>query len=329
MKFSNKDLIKLYTNLVRTRAFDELFTRRLGQGKLLGFYHSSLGGEAPGVGGCSFLRKDDVIFPHHRGHGIPHMIGKGIDIKYFLAEHTGKLTGGCGGMSTFHCFDSDNGLYGYSGLIGSSFPLSAGYGLAAKRNAREQVVVCFFGDGASNNGTFHESLNLASLHKLPVIFVCENNGYGISVSQKKHTPMADIASRAAAYAMPGFVVDGNDVIEVYQSAEIAVKRARAGEGPTLLECKTYRWRGHHEGDPNQGARYRTEEEIAVWKKKCPIVKLEKHLLKNKIATSKKIAAMRADIGKAIDEAVAFANESDFPTLEEMYEDVYAIEGEIK
>ena len=164
---------------------------------------------------------------------------------------------------------------------------------------------------------------------MPVIFVCENNGYGISVSQKKHTPIADIATRAAAYDMPGLVVDGNDVVEVYQSAEKAAKRARVGEGPTLLECKTYRWRGHHEGDPNQGARYRTKDEIGVWKKKCPIVKLEKYLLKNKIATSKKMAAMRSDIEKLIDEAVAFANESDFPTIEEIYEDVYAIEGEIR
>jgi len=188
------------------------------------------------------------------------------------------------------------------------------------------VTACFFGDGASNNGTFHESLNLASLHKLPVIFVCENNLYGISVNQKKHQPITDIAIRSTAYDMPGVVVDGNDVLEVYEATLKAVGRARAKEGPTLIECKTYRWRGHHEGDPNQGGRYRSKEEIEGWKKRDPIERLGNKLIADKLATKKKLGSVENGILEEIDQAVAFANESEFPTLDELYEDVYIEEG---
>ena len=189
-----------------------------------------------------------------------------------------------------------------------------------------QVSVCFFGDDSSNNGTFHESLNLSSLHKLPVIFVCENNLYGISTGQVKHQPITDIAIRAHGYDMPGVVVDGNDVIKVYEETSKAVRRARTGEGPTLLECKTYRWRGHHEGDPNQGGRYRTKEEIEEWKKKDPIKRLADSLISSKQATKKKLADIEKGVEKEIDEAVEFANESDYPALEELYDDVFVQEG---
>ncbi|HEX16600.1 MAG TPA: pyruvate dehydrogenase (acetyl-transferring) E1 component subunit alpha, partial [Deltaproteobacteria bacterium] len=186
--------------------------------------------------------------------------------------------------------------------------------------------VSFFGDGASNNGVFHESLNFASLHKLPVVFVCENNQYGISVHQKRHQPIEDIAIRATSYNMPGVVVDGNDVIAVYKETYKAVKRARAGEGPTLIECKTYRWRGHHEGDPNQGARYRTKEEIEEWKKKCPIKRLEEKLLGEKIATKSTLEEIEKEIQREIDEAVEFAEKSPFPELQDIYDDVYVPES---
>jgi len=313
MKFSKKDLIKLYTNLVRTRAFDELFTRRLGQGKLLGFYHSSLGGEAPGVGGCSFLRKDDVIFPHHRGHGIPHMIGKGIDIKYFLAEHTGKVTGGCGGMSTFHCFDSDNGLYGYSGLIGSSFPLSAGYGLAAKRNGKEQVVVCFFGDGGSNRGTLHEAFLMASTWKLPITWVCENNGLSQFVPFEQTYPVDDIADLAQGYGMPGIVVDGQDVIAVAEAVTAAVDRARKGKGPSLIECKTSRFCPHFVSAPDMcGCEIRSDEEIEELKKQDPIVICHKKLMARKILTKKTIEKIDAEVAAELEAAEKFADESPPP-----------------
>lgn len=182
--------------------------------------------------------------------------------------------------------------------------------------------MCFFGDGSSNNGTFHESLNLASVHHLPVVFVCENNQYGISVCQNKHQAIRDVATRATAYDMPGVIVDGNDIQEVYTAAAKAVRRARTGEGPTLIECKTYRWRGHHEGDPNQGTRYRTKEEIEEWKEKCPIARFEHQILKEKAATKSELKSIEKEIQESIDQAVSFAKESDFPSLHEMNEDVY-------
>jgi pyruvate dehydrogenase E1 component alpha subunit len=328
MKLKNAQLLDLYRTMQTIRLFEERIVDLYARGKVPGVAHLYIGEEAIAAGVCAVLRKDDYITSTHRGHG--HVIAKGADLVPMMAELFGKRTGYCKGKGgSMHIADMESGILGANGIAGGGLPIAVGAGWSAKWRGTNQVTACFFGDDASNNGTFHESLNLASLHKLPVIFVCENNGYGISVSQKNHTPIADIATRAAAYDMPGLVVDGNDVVDVYQSAEKAAKRARAGEGPTLLECKTYRWRGHHEGDPNQGARYRTKHEIAMWKKKCPIAKLEKHLLKNKIATSKKMAAVRRDIEKLIDEAVTFANESDFPSIEEMYEDVYAMEGEVR
>jgi pyruvate dehydrogenase E1 component alpha subunit len=313
MKFSKKDLIKLYTNLVRTRAFDELFTRRLGQGKLLGFYHASLGGEAPGVGGCSFLRQDDIIFPHHRGHGIPHMVGKGIDIKYFLAEHTGKITGGCGGMSTFHPFDAENGLYGYTGLIGSAFPLSAGYGLAAKRNDKGQVVVCFFGDGGSNRGTLHEAFLLASIWKLPIVWVCENNGLSQFVSFEQSYPVDDIADLAHGYGMPGIVVDGQDVIAVAEAVMAAVEKARAGKGPALIECKTSRFCPHFVSAPDMcGCEIRSEAEIAKLKERDPIAICREKLKARKILTKKTIDKIDTEIAAELEAAEKFADESPLP-----------------
>ena len=189
MKLNKKQQITLYTNLVRAKAFDEMFVRWLSEGKLLGFYHSSEGAEAPGVGACSFLRKDDFLWPHIRGHGIPHMLSKGIDIKYYLAEHVGKSTGMCGGMSTFHSCDPEHGLFGWSGSIGSGFPVTVGYGLAAKKNGKEQVVVSCFGDGTSNRGTLHESFLMAANWKLPVVWVCENNGLSIFVPFERHHPV--------------------------------------------------------------------------------------------------------------------------------------------
>ena len=221
-----------------------------------------------------------------------------------------------------HIADMDIGILGANGIAGGGMPIAVGAGMSAKWRGTDQTTVSFFGDDASNNGTFHESLNYASLHKLPVIFVCENNLYGISVSQTKHQPIKDIAIRSTSYDMPGVVVDGNNVVEVYEAVMKAVKRARAGEGPTLVECKTYRWRGHHEGDPNQGRRYRTKEEIEEWKKQDPIQRLADTMVADKAVTKKKLAALEKKTIEEIDEAVAYANESPFPELEELYQDVY-------
>jgi TPP-dependent pyruvate/acetoin dehydrogenase alpha subunit len=240
-----------------------------------------------------------------------------------MAELFGKKTGYCKGKGgSMHIADMELGILGANGIAGGGLPIAVGAGMSAKWRGTDQVTVCFFGDDASNNGTFHEGLNLASLYKLPVIFVCENNLYGISVGQEKQRLLRDIALRAANYDMPGVVVDGNDVLEVYNATIKAVKRARAGEGPSLIECKTYRWRGHHEGDPNQGRRYRTTEEIESWKAKDPIERMAANLITEKVVTKKKLDALKKQATEEIEEAVTFANESEFPVLEEMYEDVY-------
>ncbi|MEJ2725414.1 MAG: thiamine pyrophosphate-dependent dehydrogenase E1 component subunit alpha, partial [Deltaproteobacteria bacterium] len=240
-----------------------------------------------------------------------------------MAELFGKKTGYCKGKGgSMHIADMNIGILGANGIAGGGMPIAVGSGWSAKWRGTDQVTACFFGDGASNNGAFHESLNLASLHKLPVIFVCENNLYGISVSQKQHQPITDIAIRATSYEMSGVAVDGNDVLAVYDAASKAVRRARAKEGPTLIECKTYRWRGHHEGDPNQGGRYRTKEDIEVWKAKDPLARFAEKLLADKVLTKKKRAEFEKAVLMEIDEAVAFANESSFPSPEELYEDVY-------
>jgi pyruvate dehydrogenase E1 component alpha subunit len=221
-----------------------------------------------------------------------------------------------------HIADMAMGILGANGIAGGGLPIAVGAAFSAKYRNSGQIVACFFGDGSSNNGTFHESLNFASLHKLPVIFVCENNLYGISVSQRMHQPIQDIAIRATSYDMPGVVVDGNDAVAVYEASLKAVKRARAGEGPTLIECKTYRWRGHHEGDPNLGARYRDREEIEQWKKRCPIKRLEGRLLEERWLSRRKMEEIQKAIAQELDEAVSFAQQSPYPAPGDIFTDVY-------
>jgi pyruvate dehydrogenase E1 component alpha subunit len=321
MEISKAKLLDLYNTMVKIRVFEDRIVDLYARGLVPGLAHLYLGEEAVAAGACGVLREDDYITSTHRGHG--HVIAKGADLKLMMAELFGKRSGYCKGKGgSMHIADMNIGILGANGIAGGGIPIAAGAGLSIKLRKTDQVCVCFFGDGSSNNGTFHESLNLSSLHRLPVIFVCENNGYGISVSQARHQAIKDIAVRSTSYDMPGVVVDGNDVIEVYQAVSKAVLRARAGEGPTLIECKTYRWRGHHEGDPNQGRRYRTTEEIEGWKKKDPIPRLAEKLLEEKVLTKKKIASIEAKANEEIDQAVAFANESEFPTVEEMYEDVF-------
>jgi pyruvate dehydrogenase E1 component alpha subunit len=324
MKLTKDKLLGLYKTMQTIRLFEGRIVDLYARGLIPGLAHLYIGEEAVAAGVCATLREDDYITSTHRGHG--HVIAKGAELKLMMAELFGKRTGYCKGKGgSMHIADMEAGILGANGIAGGGLPIAVGAGWSAKWRDTDQVTACFFGDGASNNGTFHESLNLASLHKLPVIFVCENNLYGISVCQTKHQPITDIATRATSYDMPGIVVDGNDVVEVYQAATKATKRARAGVGPTLLECKTYRWRGHHEGDPNQGARYRTKDEISVWMEKCPIQRLSNKILKEKIATIKKLETIDREITEVIDKAVEFAQTSEFSTVEEMYEDVYIIE----
>jgi pyruvate dehydrogenase E1 component alpha subunit len=321
MKVKKDTLLDLYTTMLTIRLFEDRIVDLYARGEVPGLAHLYIGEEAVATGICEALRDDDYITSTHRGHG--HVIAKGAKLKPMMAELFGKRSGYCKGKGgSMHIADMNIGILGANGIAGGGLPIAVGAGWSAKWRGTDQVTACFFGDGASNNGTFHESLNLASLHKLPVIFVCENNLYGISICQIKHQPIADVAIRAHSYDMPGVTVDGNDALDVYHAAAKAVKRARAGEGPTLIECKTYRWRGHHEGDPNQGERYRTKDEIQEWKDRCPIVRFTQKLIDDKVATKKKLSSIEKEVAAEIDAAVAFARESEFPAVEEMYEDVF-------
>jgi pyruvate dehydrogenase E1 component alpha subunit len=328
MNLEKRKLVEIFRTMLKIRFFEERIVDLYARGLVPGLAHLYIGEEATAAGVCSTLREDDYITSTHRGHG--HVIAKGADLRLMMAELFGKKTGYCKGKGgSMHIADMEIGILGANGIAGGGLPIALGSAWSAKWRGTDQVTVSFFGDGASNNGTFHESLNLASVHKLPVIFVCENNLYGISVSQQQHQAIKDISIRATSYEMSGVTVDGNDVLEVYEAASKAIGRARAKEGPTLIECKTYRWRGHHEGDPNQGGRYRTKEDIAVWKKKDPIERLFKRLLADKTLTKKKMASIEKQILQEIDEAVTFANESVFPATEELYEDVYVQEREVR
>ncbi len=320
MKQSKEMMLDHYRRMKTIREFEERIMDLYARGLVPGLAHLYVGEEAVASGVCAALNQDDYITSTHRGHG--HVIAKGADLKRMMAELFGKKTGYCKGKGgSMHIADMEAGILGANGIAGGGLPIATGAAWSAKWRKTQQVAVCFFGDDASNNGTFHESLNLASIHKLPVVFVCENNLYGISVCQAKHMAITDIAIRATAYDIPGVTVDGNDVIEVHQAAFKAVERARAGEGPTLIECKTYRWRGHHEGDPNQGGRYRNTDEIQAWKDKCPIARLAAKMLQNKQINQKGLKDIDLQVSQAIDEAVAFAEKSEFPELEEMYIDV--------
>ena len=310
MKLKKQELLKLYTNLVRARKYDELFVKRISEGKLIGFYHTSQGGEAPGVGACSFLRKDDYLWPHLRGHGVPHMLSKGIDIKNYLAEHAGKTTGQCAGMSSFHFCEPDFGVLGWSGSIGSSFPISLGWGIAAKKNGRGQVVVCCFGDGAAGRGTFHESAIMAANWKLPIVWVCENNKLSMFVSFEAAHPTDDVADLAHGWGMPGVVVDGQDVVAVAETMNEAVERARKGEGPSLIECKTERYQSHSIGLPDHvGDRTRTKEEIEVLKDRDPLKICRQKLTAKRFLTQKIIDQIDREAEAEMVETVRFVDES--------------------
>ena len=313
MQFENTDLIKLYTNLVRAREFDLLFARRLFRGQLLGFYHQAEGGEAPGVGVSTFLRKDDFLWPHLRGHGLPHLIGKGVDPKHYLAEHTGKATGLCGGMSTYHACAPDFGVYGTAGTLGSNFPIAVGWGLAAQKNGREQVIVSCFGDGGSARGTLHESFLMAMNWDLPIVWVCENNQLGMFVPIQEAHPMEDIASLALGYGMPSAVVDGQDVIAVAEAAVAAIERAREGGGPTFIECKTCRYHEHDIGTPDlAGTEPRSKEEIEKLRERDPVALCRQKLIAAGVLSQEDVERIDQDVQAELEEAERFADESPIP-----------------
>ncbi|MDW5299374.1 MAG: thiamine pyrophosphate-dependent dehydrogenase E1 component subunit alpha [Sedimentibacter sp.] len=319
LKISNEQLKNMYLTMLKIRKFETRAMEKFAEGKIPGFVHLYIGEEAVATGACANLRNDDYITSTHRGHG--HIIAKGGELNLMMAELFGKETGYCKGKGgSMHIADATKGILGANGIVGAGQNIAVGSGLSIQYRGTDQVCVCFFGDASTNQSTFHEALNLASVWKLPVIFVCENNGYGISVSQARHQAITDVSVRASAYNMPGVTVDGNDVFAVYEAVGEAVSRARKGQGPTLIECKTYRWRGHFEGDPTV---YRPDGELEAWIKKDPIPRVEKYFKDNDIMTEEEMKQMNADVDKMIDDANEFADKSNAPSLESALEDVYS------
>jgi pyruvate dehydrogenase E1 component alpha subunit len=322
MELKKDFALHLMRKMLEIRFFEEKIVDQYARGTVPGLAHLYIGEEAVAVGACANLKEDDMITSTHRGHG--HCIAKGADLNRMMAELFGKKDGYCKGKGgSMHIADMEIGMLGAMGIVGSGGPIAVGAALAAKKRKSGQVVICFFGDAATNTGAFHESANFASLNRLPVVFVCENNLYGISVSMKRHTRVKQIADRAAGYNMPSVTVDGNDVLKVYGTVKKVVEAARKGKGPTLVECMTYRFRGHFEGDPNLGERYRTKKEMEQWLAKCPIKRFKKKMLDGKLASKKELEQMENDVRQQVEDAMAYANASPFPAGEETLEDVFA------
>ena len=314
-----KTYLNLYQTMVTIRQFETMAGEMFAEGKIPGFIHLSIGQEGSSVGVCSVLRPDDYLTTTHRGHG--HMIAKGADLNKMVAELFGKKTGYCKGKGgSMHIADFSIGFLGANGVVAGGLPIITGAGLSIKMRKTDQVAICFFGDGASNRGPVHEAMNMASIWKLPVIFCVENNQFASTTRTSYACSVEDICSRAAGYSMPGVSVDANDILAVRKEATKAVARARKGEGPTLLENKTYRIKGHFEGDPQK---YRNEDEIASWKDKLdPINRFEKALTKKKVLNKKKIQQIWDEAAAKLQAAVAFAEKSPFPEPEEALDDLF-------
>jgi acetoin:2,6-dichlorophenolindophenol oxidoreductase subunit alpha len=311
--------LDLYRRMALAAAWERRLLRFIEEGQTSGFYHAGHGQEAVAAGGCAALRDDDYLLYDHRG--LAQAIAKGLPLDRLFGDFLGREIGTTGGLGAgiVHIADPGLGILGQSGTLGGSFPIAAGAGLSARLRGTDQVVLCFFGEGASNRGTFQEAANVASLWKLPVVWLCENNGWAVSVSFTASSATANVADRAAAYNMPGVIVDGMDVVAVYEAVRAAVARARGGDGPTLIEAKTYRFRGHYEGDPQT---YRTDAEVEEWKKRDPIVLHERRLLKAGVADSQ-LDAIRADVAGQVQAAAERALASPKPRPERAFEGVLA------
>ena len=311
-------MVESYRKMVLIRKFEMCASKLFAQNKLPGFLHLYVGEEAVATGVCSALEVTDYITSTHRGHG--HLIAKGGDVKNMMAELFAKETGYCKGKGgSMHISDRDKGILGANGIVGAGIPIATGAAFASKYKGDGRVAVSFFGDGAANRGTFHEALNMAAAFKLPAVFVCENNLFAISVCARYHMAISDISDRAAAYGMPGYSIDGNDVELVYETTKAAVERARRGEGPTLIECKTWRHRGHYEGDPDD---YRTAEEKAEWMQKDPIERLAKRLIEEGICTQAELDAIASDADKLLAEAIDEAEAAPVPSVSALMADIY-------
>lgn len=311
--------IEMYRKMLEIRLFEEKVFELYGQNLVPGTIHLYAGEEAVAVGVCANLRKDDYIVSTHRGHG--HCIAKGARLDKTMAEILGKKTGYCMGKGgSMHIADFSIGMLGATAVVGAGIPIATGAGLSIKLRRTDQVTACFFGDGASNQGTFHEGINMAAVWKLPVLFVCENNLYAMGTRQTQVMLTKDIAKRAVAYGIPGVSVDGNDVIAVYEAAQQAVRRARSGDGPTLIECRTYRHKGHSRFDP---ATYRSKEEVEEWLDKDPVRRLKNQLLERNDLSNTEVKQIEKEVSDAVEAAVKFAKDSPYPAPEEALEDVYA------
>jgi len=308
----------IYSNMNRIRCFEAKALSLFESNKLRGSVHLYIGEEAVAATVCSRLSDEDYIASTHRGHG--HCIAKGAQLDRAMAELMGKATGYCKGRSgSMHIADFTKGNLGANAIVGGGIPIAVGAGLASKMQNNGRVSVSFFGDGASNEGTFHEALNMAAVWKLPVIFICENNLYGISVPAWQSTSVKDISVRAAGYGIPGVTVDGNDVEAIDEAFKAAYERAVAGEGPTLIECKTYRWMGHWTGDPQV---YRSREEVEEWKAKDPIKRYREKMIAQGLATAEELDAIEAAAQKEADDAAEFALNSPEPDPATLLDDVF-------
>jgi len=319
MGIPKERLIVMYAKMARIRAFEERVLKEFAAGNIGGFVHLYSGEEATAVGTCAHLRDEDYITSTHRGHG--HLIAKGGKTDRMMAELYGKKTGynkGKGG--SMHIADVEIGILGANGIVGAGIPIAGGAALSAQMRGTNQVCICFLGDGAVSTTRFHEGVNLAACWNLPVVYIIENNQYAQSTCIEDVCKLANIADRAVAYGIPGETVDGNDVLAVYEAVGKAVTRAKKGEGPTLVECKTWRWHGHFEGDMQT---YKTKEEIDEWMKKDPIPRFRKQLVEMGVLSEKEADKIDKEMEEEIEKAVKFAEESPLPAPEEALEDVYA------
>jgi len=317
-------VVPMYRTMFLIRKFEEKAAELYLNGRIPGFLHSSIGQEAIPAAISACLRPDDYIVSTHRGHGD--ILAKGAKADKMMAELFGKQTGYCHGKGgSMHIADLELGILGATGIVGGGLPIINGAALAARLKGTEQIGVCYFGDGASNEGTFHEALNLAAIWDLPVVFVCENNTYAESTPIWNQQKVADLSVRAQGYGITGVTVDGNDVFEIHAAASKAVEQARGGKGPTLMNCKTYRIMGHYIGDP--GTAYRSSEEVEKAKKTEPLDRLRAWLVEKEFLTESGLKKLEREVEQEIEAAVAFAEQSEAPSLEQLTEDVYCLPGE--
>ncbi len=315
---SNEKKKELFTLLLKTRRLEEKLIELMTTGEVAGWFHSNLGQEAVGVGVTAYLEPEDYINNTHRGRAI--IIGKRVPLKRFMAEALGRKNGPCEGISgEMHYFDLKYGILGQSGTLGGQIPVAVGVALACQYRKSDQVVICIFGDGTVDEGNFHESLNIASLWKLPIVFVVENNGWAQFTPQKATASQVDIWRKAEGYNMLGKVVDGTDILEVYEVAREAIARARKGDGPTLIECKVRRWEGHYIGDPQK---YRDPKDIEEARRVDPLSKFQKRLMDEKILTLESMNELDESVKREIEEAIQFAKSSPVASREQAFQNVY-------